>query len=115
MFGIGIAQKIPGTAGPLRHSVCLALGRTFAFGAPYINPGFHIRKRRFAGSRWLVVLNIRKQEGKFFFGHMNIATLGAFNYRNRLAPIALARKKPIAEFVLSLSFSSNEVCNFPLS
>src|SRR3989344_2427207 len=108
MFGIGIAQKIPGTAGPLRHSVCLALGRTFAFGAPYINPGFHIRKRRFAGSRWLVVLNIRKQEGKFFFGHMNIAALGAFNYRNRLPPTAPARKKPIAGVLLKFFFFSNE-------
>ena len=115
MFGFGtakgggvirieIAQIIPAATGPLRHGV------GFAFGTVgQIYPICCASKGRLTVRRWLVIIQWWRQYGQGGFGQRLVVPLfiapALPNNWERLAPIALAAEKLVAEFVIDGPFA----------
>ena len=96
---IAKSEVIPARTGPLRHGVCLAqrfVGIT--------NPIFRFRQWRFAGSGWLIIFQRRWNDRQFIFAERLVLSVLP-NNGQRLAPITLPRKQPVAQLVIDRTFS----------
>ena len=97
---VHIAQEIPGRTRPLRHGVGLALGRLAAHRALTVDPLLNSGKRRLPCSCRLIGLYLRQSKRKLFFRHRDIAAVRTVHDRNRLAPVALTGKYPVAQLII---------------
>src|SRR5438445_4637120 len=93
------SQVIPAGAGPLRHGVYLP--QRFVGIA---NPIFRFCQRRLAGAARLVIIQRRWNDRQLIFAERLVLSIPP-NNGNRLAPIALTRKEPVAQLVIDCSFA----------
>ena len=107
---IGVAQLVPGTAGPLRHDIGVAgVGlQTLAEIEVDVHPaaGLVQRRRRFTvgiirvEQHRRVVGDIGQFDWKHRIGQRVRTSVGVVNDGKRLAPISLAGEQPVAQLVL---------------
>src|SRR5579884_273331 len=96
---IAETQVIPARAGPLRHGVGFAY-RFIGVTNPF--PGF--RQRRFTCAGRLVILQRRRDYGQLAL--LQRAMFSVFpNDGERLAPVTLTRKEPVAQLVIDRAFA----------
>ena len=94
---IGITHVVPRRARKSIHRVSFAVSRLTAFRTRCFRKAF-MRCQSFPRCK----VNIfRKHNGKIFFRNGNQTAIIAINSRNRIAPITLARNKPIAQTELN--------------
>ncbi len=96
---IAIAQEVPARARPVGHGVGFTLRITAAIGTLHLDPLADVRKRRFALVIRLIRFHDRERHGQLIFRDRDLPALGAVDDRDRLAPIPLARKYPVAQLV----------------
>ena len=94
---VEVAQVVPAGSGPLGHGVGFASGRATAGRAGRLDPGFDPGQGRLACAGGLVALHLGQGHGQRRFRHRHRAVGGTVNDGNRLAPVALPRKHPIAQ------------------
>ena len=113
-FGIGkcivvervdVAQIVPAATGPLRHRVRLAHTLLARCRIDHVHPLARAGKRRLAASGGLVVLQLGKRKRQIVFRNERLGSIFPVDDRERLAPVALAREKPVAKLVLGLRFA----------
>ena len=102
---IDIAEVVPAAARPLRHRVRFANALLARGGIDDVDPFRRLRERRLASSRRLVVGEFRKRKRQILFRHERLRAVLPVYDGERLAPVALARKEPVAELVLRLRLS----------
>ena len=109
-------QVVPARAGPLRHCVRFAqilslsllifflshAGRARGSGRFVTNPIFRFRQRRLAGSRRSEILEGGGLQRQFRFRQRFMFAI-APDDRERFAPIALPRKKPVVQLVSNVA------------
>ena len=96
---IAVAEVIPARASPLRHRVGLA---DRAIGQ--LDPIGGLAEQRIGSAAWLVIFERRRKQRQL--GISNGAVMPVLPHdRKRLAPVALTRKKPVAEFVLNAALA----------
>ena len=93
---IAEAQVIPARAGPLRHGVRFAR-RVFRIA----NPVFRFGQRRLAGAGRFEIFERGRLERQLRFRQRLMFSI-APDDRERLAPIALPREKPVAQLVTNV-------------
>ena len=108
IFWIYISQVVPARACPIRHGVRFSFGWTITPWTFRINPFRNSREGRFACFGRLVIFDRRKFYRQVFFRNRHNAAFFAMHDRNRLAPIALSREYPIAQFVLADPLPTSE-------
>ena len=110
---VGVAQLVPGRAGPLRHDVRVA--RVFLRPIAEIERDLHplgglgqrgrrlgIRVLRVEGHR-AVVVDLGELDGEHLVGQRVGGAVLVVHDGEGLAPVALAREQPIAQLVLDLA------------
>ena len=97
---VTVAKEVPGGTRPLRHGIGLSLCRTAALRASAIDKGIHFRKRRLSVLAGLKVIHIGQAQRELLVRNRYHAAVRAVNQRNRLAPVALAVKRPVLHLEL---------------
>jgi hypothetical protein len=119
IIGVGVTQKIPAWACPLRHCVCFSFSRTSAFGTNGWNPIGHCGKRALPCLWCFIIFNLRQYQRQLTFGQRNKTASLAVNYGYRLTPVPLTRENPVTElkinFFLTKTVFDKPLCNFTLS
>src|SRR3954469_20891248 len=101
-----IPKEIPGGAGPLGHRVGFSLRRSAAIWATGIDPVVDCGERRLTSPRRLVALDFGQADGQIVFRNRNKSAIDrTVHNRDRLSPVTLPGKNPIAEFVVYGSLS----------
>ncbi len=99
---VHIAQIVPARTGPVGHRVGLALGRAAAAGAGGVDPVGHLAQRALAVVGGLIAVHLRQQQRQFALVERHPAAFVAVDEGDRLAPVALAGKDPVAQLVVDL-------------
>ena len=94
---IAVAKIVPAGSRPLRHGVGLA-----GHAIRQLHPLLRFRQDRLWRTRRLVVLQWRREQRQILVGNREMLPILPKD-RKRLAPVALAREKPVAELVLDLA------------
>ncbi len=97
---VDIAQEIPRRTRPLGHGIRFTACIAAAFRAFAVYIAFNFCKRAFAVRTGFEILDLRQTERQFCIRHSDHTALLAVHNRNRLAPIALAVKRPVFHFIL---------------
>ena len=99
VVGVAVAEVIPAGTGPLRHGVGFALELVGV-----IDPIGGAQKGATGVAGGLEVFHLGLEKGEFAFGERGVvAGLFVPKEREGLAPVALAREKPVAEFKLNFA------------
>ena len=97
LCGVAVAQEVPGRVDERVHRLGLAPGRAAAARARRRASSPRPRERRPALR--LVVLDVGQHDRQLVVGHGHLAARLAVDDRDRAAPVALARKAPVAQAV----------------
>ena len=106
VIGVDIAEIVPAGASPLGHGV------GFAGHIADIEPFCDVGERGFACSGGRVALNFGEHERELLFGKRMMLVVFVPEDGERLAPVTLARKEPVAELVVDGSLA-DMVCLEP--
>src|SRR3989338_1993761 len=112
IFWIRIPKIIPRTSRPVWHRICFpfcfsATNRTFD-----IDPFGNIYQRRFSAIRRLIIFYFRQFDWQIFLRHWHHSAFLTMYNRNRLAPVTLSRKNPVAELESDFFFSPYKFYDF---
>ncbi len=97
---IHIAQKIPAWTCPLGHSVGFAPGGFAAGGASGVDPVVQFGQGRVSALSGNKIVGMGQQQRKLHLVDGDPAAVFAVHQRNGLAPVALTRKHPVAQFIV---------------
>ena len=102
VVGVAVAQEVPAGAGPVGHGIRFPNGLSAALWAGGMQPV--LRPGQTAGTvvRGRKIIQHGQRQRKLILRQRHPAALVAVYQRDRLAPIALAGKHPVAELIVDL-------------
>ncbi len=100
VLGIQVAEVVPARAGPLWHGVRLAPGRLAGLRVGGVHPLRDVRQGRLAGAGRLVALHLGQRDWELLFRQCHGRAILAEDDGERLAPVALAREKPVTQAIV---------------
>ncbi|GBD06062.1 hypothetical protein HRbin20_01663 [bacterium HR20] len=99
VVGIAKAQVVPAGACPLGHGVRFVVAVLAGFGIPDIHPLGNCCQDAFPCTGRLEFADVRQPQGELVFIEHAASSVVEMENGDRLAPVALTRKEPVAELV----------------